>query len=264
MIYLLLILCAPYAASQTHRIVVLAPDIARNLIDLGAEDSIVGIVKNDELEAKIPWARVVGDHQQLSIEAIFALNPDYVIVWQGGNPEPQIQKMRTLGLNIVRIRTTRLADLPAQWRTLGQLLGKEQRAEQLGLEFMAQLQRLEATQEKPVRLFYQLWHQPLMSVSNTSWLSEVFTLCGAENVMADAAGSFPQIGIEAVLAADVEVIIASDELSSDWKDRWRKWPQVPAVSQNHLYTVRADYLHQLTGETLKGVLQVCEAVARAR
>lgn len=251
-------------AGSAERLVVLAPDITRNLIALGAEANIVGIIENSDLQARLPNAEIVGDYQLLNIEAILALEPDLVVAWQGGNPEPQLQRLETLGLSLVRIKSEKLTDLPEQWRRLGELLDRQLRAEELIAEFNTTLQQLSAKDRRPVRTFYELWHQPLMSVNGQGWLGEILTLCGAQNILHNAVAAYPQVSVEAVLAAETELILASNELPEDWRAAWRNWPQIPAVTQDQLYTVEADYLHQLTLETLIGVSQVCSAVERAR
>ena len=256
--------CACSLAQEQLRLVSLAPDITRNLIAIGAESQIVGIIEHNQLQLELPQAQVVGDYQLLNIEAILALQPDYVLVWQGGNPEAQLQRLESLGLQVVRVKSDRLADLPNQWRLFGELLNREDQAESLIEQFSSALESYRVEAERPVRTFYQLWHQPLMSINNSGYQAEILQLCGANNVLAEAYEAFPQVGIEAVLAADVELILASDELPQDWRESWSDWPQIPAVKRDQLYTVEADYLHQLTLDTLKGVSQVCSAVERAR
>ena len=256
--------CASAVAQESLRLVSLAPDITRNLIAIGAESQIVGIIEHKQLQLELPHAQVVGDYQLLNIEAIVALRPDHVLVWQGGNPEAQLQRLESLGLDVVRIKSARLADLPNQWQLFGELLNREDQANRLIKQFNGALDAHRVVAERPVRTFYQLWHKPLMSINNSGYQAEILQLCGAKNVLAEAYEAFPQVGIEAVLAADVELILASNELPQDWRDKWSVWPQIPAVKRDQLYTVEADYLHQLTLDTLKGVSQVCSAVERAR
>lgn len=261
----ILLFCSVATAQTSVRLVSLAPDITRNLIAMDAGSQIFGIIEHSELQRDLPQARVIGDYQLLNIEAILALEPDYVLAWQGGNPEAQLQRLESLGLTVVRIKSEKLADLPQQWLLFGKLLNREAQAKVLIDQFNRLLESYRVSPDKPrIRAFYQLWHQPLMSINNSGYLAEILQLCGAENVMAEAFEAFPQVGFEAVLAADVELILASDELPPEWSEAWRRWPQIPAVKRDRLYTVEADYLHQLTLETLKGVSQVCSAVERAR
>lgn len=264
-IALLFLWVVPFTrADSVPRLVVLAPDLAYNLIELGASDSIVGIIDNPALVKSLPNVPVVGDYQLLNAELILSLRPDYLIVWQGGNSELQLNRLESLGLNLVRVKADRLEDLPRQWRLFGDLLGRQKKSEELSTRFTDALAKLDARHKAKVRVFYQLWHSPLMSVNKDSLISQILTVCGAENVMGSALEPYPQIGAEAVLANRVDLILAADDAPDDWQLNWIKWPTIPAVKQDQLYTVETDYLHQLTNDTLKGISQVCTAVERAR
>ena len=263
--WMLFTLIAPLThATGSVRLVVLAPDIAHNLIAIGAGDNIVGIIDNPALKTTLPQAQVVGDYQLINIESVLSLEPDYIIVWDGGNSEVQLSRLEALGFKLVRVKSNRLEDLPKQWQQLAELVGKETNAAQMSAQFSHALEQFDARSQQSVRVFYQLWHSPLMSVNREGLISEILTLCGAENVMALASEPYPQIGTETVLAAEVDLILASDEAPDDWPLRWKNWPDIPAVKHDQLYTVETDYLHQLTNDTLKGINQVCSAVEQAR
>lgn len=251
-------------ADQTTRLVVLAPDLAQNLIALGAAAQIEGIIANPRLEQQLPGAEVVGDHQLLNIEKILSIKPDWVIAWQGGNPESQLRRLESLGVRLLRVKTERLEDFPAQLELYGELLGRQAEAEELIQQFLSEIERYEVKTGAEVRLFYELWHSPLMTLNDSSWIAEIFTLCGATNALGNAIEAYPQVSDEAVLAEDIDLILGSSELPKNWHEKWRKWPQIPAVAADQIYTVNADYLHQLTLDTVKGVEQVCQAVEQAR
>ena len=76
---------------------------------------------------------------------------------------------------------------------------------------------------QPVRVFYEIWHQPLMTVNGEHIISDVIRLCGGTNIFADLSTLAPQVSVEAVLAADPQVIIASGMAAEhpEWLDAWR-------------------------------------------
>ena len=63
----------------------------------------------------------------------------------------------------------------------------------------------------PVRVFYQVWSSPLMTINRSQIVSEVIELCGGRNVFAELAPLVPLGAIESVLAADPEAIFTADE-----------------------------------------------------
>ena len=52
-----------------------------------------------------------------------------------------------------------------------------------------------------MRVFYQIWHRPLLTVNGAHMISDVIALCGGENVFADVRQLTPSVTLEAVIAA---------------------------------------------------------------
>ncbi|MGL1340025.1 ABC transporter substrate-binding protein, partial [Vibrio parahaemolyticus] len=75
-------------------------------------------------------------------------------------------------------------------------------------------ERLKALEERyrdaePLSVFYQIWDQALYTVGGNQIISDALETCGARNVFADLELPAPQVGIEAVLARDPDVIVVS-------------------------------------------------------
>ena len=64
-------------------------------------------------------------------------------------------------------------------------------------------------------------------------ISEIVELCGGRNVFADLPQIAPPIDVEAVLAADPQVILSTDDTIADPLAQWRRWPRLRAVRARH-------------------------------
>ena len=97
-------------------------------------------------------------------------------------------------------------------------------------------------------------------------MSQAIEQCGGDNVFAALTVPAPQVSVEAVLAADPQVIIAGTDGAKrpDWLDRWARWPTIDAVRRHNLFTVDANLLHRPGPRFVDGVAQLCETLARAR
>lgn len=71
----------------------------------------------------------------------------------------------------------------------------------------------------PVRVFYQLWAQPLMTINRHHVIDDVIRRCGGVNLFADAPTPVPHVGVEAVVVAAPELIIAASALPGGAADR---------------------------------------------
>ena len=72
-----------------------------------------------------------------------------------------------------------------------------------------------------------------------------------------------EIGIEAVLAVNPEVIIGVEN-NADLAVTWGQWQQVTAVRRGNLYTLPPDDLARPTTRLLSGAQQLCRTLERAR
>jgi len=118
----------------------------------------------------------------------------------------------------------------------------------------------------PLRVFYEIWHQPLTTIGGTQILSDVIRLCGGRNVFARLNALAPQVSEEAVLASRPEVIIGSgvaDERPA-WLDAWRRWSQLPAVKNNQLLHIHPDLVLRATPRLVDGATELCELLDAAR
>ena len=255
-------------ARPAERIISLAPHMTELLYAAGAGDKLVGAVRYSDYPPPARDIPRVGDAHSFDIEQILALKPDLIIVWQSGNPAGQIRQLRDLNLNLFVSEPRSLADIPATIEKLGQLAGTLSAANEAATDFRQRLSKLRDaySDRTPVDVFYQIWHQPLMTIGGNHVINNVIRLCGGRNVFAGIDQLAPQISIEAVLAAAPEVIIASGtgEQRPDWLNDWRQWPQLPAVQQEQLRFIPPYLLQRHTPRILEGTARLCAMLEQAR
>ena len=251
-----------------QRIVSLAPHVTEVLFAAGAGSRVVGAVAYSDYPPEATIIPRVGSHAGIDLEAVVALRPDLVITWASGNRESHLNMFATLGIPVFMSESRRLEDIAHTLERFGQLAGTEAIANAAASAFRERHRQLaERFSSQPsVRLFYQIWHDPLITINGQHMISDVITLCGGENVFASLPQLAPQIGVEAVLRAAPEAIIASgsDDERPEWLDRWRDWRHLPAAQADTLYHVPPDLIQQPTPRLLDGAQILCEALEDAR
>jgi len=251
-----------------RRIVSLAPHVTETLFAAGAGSKIVGAVDYSdypEVARKIPR---VGGYSRLDLEAVAATKPDLAIGWASGNSPAHIDKLRALGIPVFLAQPERIDDVAANLERYGELAGTQATARAAAADFrkrLAELRGKYAARPK-VRVFYQIWKQPLMTVGGGQVISDAIRLCGGENVFADLKPLAPRVGVEAVLAADPEVIVASGmgEARPEWVDDWRQWPSMTAVKRDNLYFIPPDLIQRHTPRLAEGAARLCAQIEMAR
>lgn len=255
-------------AAPARRIVSLAPHITETLYAAGGGGALVGTVDYSdypEAAAKLPR---VGGYSKLDLEAVAALKPDLVIGWQSGNVAGHIERLRALGIPLFLSQPGRIDDIARNLEHFGILAGSEAAGREAAAQLRARhagLQRKYAGRP-PVRVFYQAWKQPLMTVSGKQIISDVIRLCGGVNVFADLIGMAPNVSVEAVIAADPEAIVASGmgEERPEWLDDWRRWTQLTAVARKNLFFIPPALIQRHAPRLLDGAERMCAQLDLAR
>ncbi len=258
--YLLTLWLLPaYVFAAPQRIVSLTPHITEMLFAIGAGKQVIATDQASDYPDEVKKRPKVANYQSLNSESLLAVKPDLVVVW-GSTQALMQQQIQALGIPMLLLKSQHLDDLPAELRLLGDKTGHHEQANQLAaqIETKFAIYRQQSQQRPKIKAFYQLWYPPLTTVANGSFIQEIMTMCGAENPFAASKAPYPQLGEEAVLAADPQVIFATQH-GSDLQ-HWLKWPQLSAVKNKQLYLLNADWLHRLSPRIVLGIEQMCSKV----
>ncbi|MCM8596770.1 cobalamin-binding protein [Accumulibacter sp.] len=255
-------------AAPARRIVSLAPDLTETLFAAGAAGRVVGTVEYSDYPEEARAIARVGSYSRIDLERVVALRPDLIVAWQRGNPAAHLERLRAAGIPLYLSQTSRIEDIASSLERLGVLAGSETQARSAAATFRRRLVQLQTrySDRPPVRTFYQIWKQPLMTVGRSQIISDVIRLCGGENVFAQIEALAAVVSVEAVVAANPEAIVASgmDESRPEWLDDWRRWPAVQAVARSNLFFVPPDLIQRHTPRLLEGAELFCEHLEKAR
>lgn len=252
------------AATAPQRIVALAPHIVEMLFDIGAGDKIVGTVSYaDYPEAALSIPRIGGYHG-IQVEKVLELKPDLVIVWQSGNKVSDVEQLEKMGLNIIYSQPDKIEDVAQELRELGQYTGHEAQADIVAKRYSQRLEKLRQQHAHiaPMKVFYQLWPEPMRTINKTTLINQLIEVCQGQNVFADNPTAYPQIGIENVIVAQPEIIILPNERSNKEQPiiDWHKWPEIPAAKHDRIIRVNADLMHRFSTRMLEGIEDMCAKI----
>ncbi|WP_331609361.1 cobalamin-binding protein [Povalibacter sp.] len=259
--------CVPLpAAFAASRIVSLAPNLTELAFAAGAGDRIVGTVEYSDYPKQATTIPRIGDAFRVDYERILALQPDAILAWQPGTPPATVERLRSLRLTVNVIRTQRLADIGAAVRDIGRIAGTQALAAAEADRFERDIASLrqEYGARSPVSVFLQINDRPLYTVNGAQIMSEVIGLCGGVNIFSSLNELAPQVGVEAVIAANPEVIITTGPADAEAFTQWRRWPQIRAVHAQNLYALSPDDLSRSATRLAKGARDMCRTLQTAR
>jgi iron complex transport system substrate-binding protein len=254
------------AAAPPLRLISLAPNLTEIAYAAGAGSMLVGTVEFSDYPAAAKAVPRVGDAWRVDPEQVLALRPDVVLVWPTGTPATTIARLRSLGLNVVDVPTQSLADVPRALRQVGRLAGTLPVAEATARDFEARVarQRARYAELPPLEVFIQIDDEPIYTVNGRHVISEIVVLCGGRNVFADLPQLAPPISTEAVLAADPQVILSTDDTIAEPQQFWQRWPRLRAVRSGNVYKLPSDLVTRAAPRLAQGVEVTCAALERAR
>ncbi len=241
--------------------VTLAPSLTELAFEAGAGDCLVGVVAWSDHPAEAGELPEIGDAFQFDLEKILSLGADTVLAWKGGTPPAAVRRMEEMGLEAAWIEIRALEEIAPALEAIGRAAGREDRAEAAADSFREGLaRRLDQRRmhANPIRVFYQISPRPLYTFGGRHVVNEMIRACGGENVFSRMDQEAFVVDLEAVLAADPEIILAAEEQGvDDPLTRWREFSGLTAVSEERLERVDASSLVRPSSGALEGMDKLC-------
>ncbi|WP_416364927.1 cobalamin-binding protein [Pseudomonas sp. NFX183] len=258
-----LLLAFSAQALAVQRVVSLAPSLSEIVVELGAADLLVGVLDGGERPAVLAEVPSVGHYGQLNMERLLSLKPDLILLWPGSVGPAQREQLQRLNVPVYVAEPHSLEQLTTQVQAIAEQLGRADAGRQLAAQLRLRLAELRQRYQRaePLRVFYQVWNQPLYTVGGGQIISDALSVCGARNVFDDLKLPAPQVSIESVLQRNPEVILAGDQPQLD---AWKAWPQVTAVAQGRLLLVPDKGLERPSGQMVEAVAELCALIAPQR
>ena len=250
-----------------RRIVTLAPFLAELAFAAGAGDRLVGVARYSDFPPAATLLPVVSDAAGMDFERILSLRPDLILAWVSGNAVQQVATLRRLGIPIYAMEPKRLADVSRLLRTLGTLAGTAATATAAANAFDGDVAALHARYagRQPVRIFYEIWHRPLMTVNGAHLISDVLQLCGATNAFETAPSLVAVVSLESVLAARPAMIAGGTrEGTTAFVRDWRETLAAFTGFKPRLLFVDPTSMQALSPRLLDGARSLCAAIDAER
>ncbi|MBN1426734.1 MAG: cobalamin-binding protein [Anaerolineae bacterium] len=252
-----------------ERIISLAPSITEMLYAIGAGEQVVGRTDYDNYPPEVEEVPVVGgfDSASISVETILNLEPDLVI---GGSVHHAdlAKTLEDAGITVIVVEPESIAAIIETMQTLGAITGHGDEADAAvaGMQM-----RINAVTEKIATIpendrplvFYEVWHEPLMTASNQTFIGELITLAGGINIFSDLEEAYPTISAEEIIEQNPDVILGpsshGDQLIAEMIAARPGWASLAAVQDEAIYIVDGDIISRAGPR----VVDALEAIAMA-
>jgi iron complex transport system substrate-binding protein len=179
-----------------------------------------------------------------SIETIVGLSPDLIIVSMEGNQRQDFTTLTALQIPVFVTNPRTLEGINLSLRQLGTLTGRTGEAAKLVDSLSRRTAQLRADGDKRrTRTIFFVSVQPLMAVGSKTFLNELVTAAGGENLAAASGLTYPSLSREMVLTEDPEVMFITSDAVDSTKSitaLYPEWTQLSAVRSGHVYRINPD------------------------
>lgn len=191
------------------RVVSLVPSDTYTVAMLGRGETLVGRTDYcelpEEIVSKLPS---VGGTKNPKLDAIVALAPDLVLANQEENTKKDLEELARQGIRVYVSFPKRVADGLSHVARLAKVFRVERDVKPLLKRGYEAVRDAEKDTRAKLRVFCPIWMKPLMTLNGDTFISDMLSLAGAENVFADRERKYP-------LAADLGRGVSIDAIGRD-------------------------------------------------
>ena len=249
-------------------IVTLSPAAAEILYAIGAGDQIAAVSAFTDYPPEAAEKPVVGgfDGKTLSIETILSYEPDLVYLTEGMH-NFLIEPLDSYGIKWYLSNATSITAIEKEIIDLGELTGHQEEAAMVVAQMAEKLSKayvpaaaktdddeVEAL-DSSIKVYYEVWNAPFMSVGSTSFINDVIVNAGGKNIFDDLTDAYPMVSDETIIARapDVILIPMNNGVSVEDVKARAGWDSIPAVVNDRIYVVD-DNLYSRQGPRVADVV----------
>ncbi|MBQ2699932.1 MAG: ABC transporter substrate-binding protein [Clostridia bacterium] len=222
------------------RLVALTPSDCEILCAIGCEDRLVGRGMYCDYPESIQHLPVVHSGAEANIEEILALEPDIVFMSDMADTDDLVVMLEANQVKVVVNHADTIPDVYESIRMIGVSTGKEQEAEKVINDMQSAFEAISARSASEGKTIYfevtpLQWG--LWSAGNGTFMDELASICGLNNVFADTPGWF-QISQEQVIARNPDYIVSIAGMGESAVEEILNrpgWEDLTAVKNGHVF-----------------------------
>lgn len=216
---------------KPERIVSLAPSHTEILFSLGLGDKIVGVTSFCDYPEEAKEKDKIGDYEGINIEKVIELEPDLVVQYGKGD-EGINNKIKEAGIPIVSFEPESIDEVIDTINKIGKITGKEEEAKNITEDMKSKKDAIvdKVKDADTVKVFYEVWHDPLTAAGPGSFMDELINLAGGENIAKDAEGEYPNFDQEQLIERNPDIYLAAKDTEDKTVESIKTRPGYEAIN----------------------------------
>lgn len=246
------------------KIVSLAPSNTELVFAVGAGDKVVGVDDYSDYPTEVRGRERVGGFANTNIEKVVVVGPDLVLA-TSIHEKGIVPELERRGIAVVVVQPKSVEAVLESVRLVGKLSGKEREAGELAGNLQRRLEalaeKMKAAKSRP-RTYFEL-DPKLFTVGPGSFVDDMISRSGGQNIAADAKTQWPQLNEEALLLKDPEVIFLADYGYGETPEKVKArpgWHVVSAVKSGRMVGLNPDLVNRPGPRVLDGLEEMARVV----
>ena len=243
--FFLVVSCKNNKPSKEIRYIITSPEVAEIIVLIEGTQNIVGVTTECDFPSELKKIPKVGTFGKVDFEKIIELEPTIVFI-SGLEQKHLAAELNKLNIKIELIYPKSIAEMISSIRKIGTLLDKEKRANFIADSLQTQINQFTSSTNSTnstnltnlPKVYIEIYGNPIMSVSDNSFIGEVIQLAGGNNIFAHLPRDYSRIKPEDVILADPEIILLTyPGISAEQIKERKGWYIISACKNNRIYTV---------------------------
>jgi len=251
-------------ARPATKIISLAPSNTELVFAIGAGDKVVAVDNYSDYPAEAKSREKVGGFADTNIEKVVASGADLVLA-TNIHEKGIVPELERRGIAVVVVQPKSIEGVLESARLIGKLSGKEREAEELAGNLRRRLsdigEKVKGAKARP-RTYVEL-DSKLFTVGPGSFMDDMITRAGGQNIAADAKTQWPQLSEEALLLKDPEVIFLTNMGAGETPAKVKArpaWQAISAVKNGRIVELNPDLVNRPGPRVLQGLEEMARAL----
>lgn len=228
-----------------ERIITLAPNLTELVFELGLGNKIVGNTSFCNYPDSAKNIPNVADLLTVNLERVISLKPDIIFISAEGNQKSEYEKLIDLNFKVFVSNPRHYKGIKKTINDMGTIFELKLRADRIVEEWEARLDSIRNNVQMIVlnSAMFFVSTNPIISIGKNSFINQIISYAGLNNVAADSDISYPVFNREEILIRNPDFILLFETNTNNVNDLLKLYPEwntLSAVVNNRILYLNAD------------------------
>lgn len=220
------------------KVISLAPSLTESIYYLEADTNLIGVTSYCDYPERAKTKTNIGGMLDPNLEIITRLNPDLIFLTTEGNSQITYKSLKDLGFKVFVLNPKNIEGIESTLSKLNSIFRSKNGTERLN-NFKKEIRAINSkNKEREYAGFLSL--KPLITFNKNTFLNDVFSKSGFNNIYANGKLDYPSISDEDLIVRDPEYLFVfsnnNEESMNILKDEIKmKFGQLKSVKNNNYY-----------------------------